>query len=99
MDARNWFDAEIAYQKTRAGFVSSSFKTVLALGIGAAVLGFLILVALTVGLLIALTPLITAWGATAIVVLVLGAIVFVMAKAAASRWAEIMDAIREGREG
>ena len=47
VDARVWFDAEVAYQKTRAGFVAASLKQAIGLLVVAAVLA---LVALAMGL-------------------------------------------------
>jgi hypothetical protein len=98
VDARTWFDAEVTYQKTRAGFVGSSLKFAFAFGIGALIAVLLLLVALTVGLLIALTPLVTAWGATAIVVVSLGLVAILLMRAASNRWRELMGAIRENKE-
>ncbi len=98
VDARTWFDAEVTYQKTRASFVGASLKALVGLAVGAAIIGFLLLVALTVGLLIALTPLVTAWGATAIVVIVLGLVILMLLRTASARWRDLMDAIHEGKE-
>ena len=60
----------------------------------AALLGFLALIGLTVGLIIALTPYLTAWGASGLVVvlLLIGALIAV--RAAASRWNRLMGAIQ-----
>lgn len=68
-DARTYFDAELSYQKSRAAFVADCLKKGIAFIVVAVVLVLLALIGLTVGLVIALTPLITAWGATAVVVL------------------------------
>ncbi len=70
-DALNYFDAEIAFQKTRARLAGNRLVTAIALGIVALVLVLLAAVGLTIGLLIALIPVVTAWGATAIVVAIL----------------------------
>ena len=67
-DAFNYFDAEIAFQKTRVRLAGNRLIAAIALGVVALVLVLLAAVGLTVGLLIALIPLVTAWGATAIVV-------------------------------
>ncbi|MEN7536450.1 phage holin family protein [Aurantiacibacter flavus] len=67
-DALNYFDAEIAFQKTRMRLAGNRLVTAIALGIVAVVFVLLAAIGLTVGLLIALIPLVTAWGATAIVV-------------------------------
>ena len=55
---------EIAFQKARAGFAASEIKSIVLLGVAALVVLHFALVALTVGAVIALTPLIGAIGAT-----------------------------------
>ena len=74
-DAKNLAEAELAYQASRAKVAGEAARNVAIFGVVAFVLAFFALGALTVGLLLALTPLVTAWGATAIVAgaLVLGA--------------------------
>ncbi len=85
-DAKTLAEAELAYQKSRAAVVGRSVKTIAIYCTLAAVLVVFALGALTVGLLLALTPLVTAWGATAIVAggLVLAAAL--CAFAAGGRW-------------
>lgn len=77
-DGKTYLEAELAYQKSRAGFAGSRLK--LAAIYGAAALGLLHLasIALVVGLVIALTPLVGPWLATAIVVAALGVVVVVL---------------------
>ena len=67
-DAKTYLDAELVYQKSRAGFVLNRLKLGIGMAAVAAFFAVLALIGLTVGLIIALTPLVTAWGATAIVV-------------------------------
>lgn len=67
-DAQTWFDAELSYQKVRAAFVGANLKQAAVLGLAAAVLIVVAVMGLTFGLILALAPLVTAWGATAIVV-------------------------------
>lgn len=67
-DVLNYFDAEMAFQKTRLRFAGQSIKTALGAGVLALVLVLLAVFGLVFGLILALTPLITAWGATAVVV-------------------------------
>ncbi|MFB0611362.1 phage holin family protein [Aurantiacibacter poecillastricola] len=97
-DAKTYLDAELSYQKTRAGFVADRVKKTVAFGVVAAYLAVLATIGLTVGLIIALTPLITAWGATAVVVLglLLGAYLFV--RKAAGNWQSMMSAMKSGEE-
>ncbi|HYD24622.1 MAG TPA: phage holin family protein [Croceibacterium sp.] len=92
-DGKTYLEAEIAYQKTRAAFVADRAKSAFLLYAIAAVLGFLALVGLTVGLIIALTPLLTAWGASALVVAVLLLAALLLASAAGRRWSRLMAAI------
>lgn len=94
-DARTWFDAELGYQKSRVGFVVGRVKLMAGLGLGALFFLVMALFGLVVGLLIALTPLITAWGATAVVVglLLVGALV--MVRKAAAVWRAMVGAIYE----
>ena len=68
-DGQTLFAAEIAFQKARAGFVLGRAKGILVLAALALALLFFALMALVMGLLLALTPLIGPWGALAAVVL------------------------------
>lgn len=85
-DARALAEAEAAYQKSRAAFAGQEAKSIAISGLLAAVLVFFALMAVTVGLVFALTPLITAWGATAVVAGTLLAIAAALALGAARRW-------------
>ncbi|MFC3097731.1 phage holin family protein [Alteraurantiacibacter palmitatis] len=97
-DARNWADAELVYQKTRISFVIACLKRSLAMGVAAGVLGLFALIGLTVGLVIALTPYVTAWGATAIVAGGLGLGAFLCVRAASRAWGEAIGAVRDDEE-
>lgn len=92
-DGKTYLEAEIAYQKTRAAYVADKARSTLLYGAVAAAFGFLALVGLTIGLIIALTPLLTAWGASAVVVgvLLIGAVI--AGRAAGERWNRLMSAI------
>lgn len=68
-DGQTLLAAEIEFQKARAGFVLGRAKGILVLGALALALLFFALMALVVGLLLALAPLIGPWGALAAVVL------------------------------
>ena len=70
-DARTYAEAEIAFQKTRAGLAGKSAARALVLLVLAVVLFHIAVIALAVGAVIALAPLVTIWGAIAIVVGVL----------------------------
>lgn len=94
-DAQTWFEAELSYQKLRAAFVGANLKQAAVAGLAAVVLLVVAVMGLTFGLVLALTPLVTAWGATAIVVgvLLLGALWSV--SAARRAWGEVLSAIAE----
>lgn len=93
-DGRTYLNAELSYQKTRASFVSDRLKKTIVFGGGAALLGFLALIGLTVGLIIALTPLLTGWGATAVVVGLLLLGTFLLLRRAARNWTSMMGVVR-----
>ena len=97
-DAKTYVDAELSYQKSRAGFVANRLKVMVACGLVAAFLAVLALIGLTMGLIIALTPLITAWGATAVVVLSILLLAFVLVRRAAKAWKDLSGAISETAE-
>ena len=98
-DGRTYLETELVYQKTRAAFVADRAKGAVIDGALAAAFAFLALVGLVLGLILALTPLLTAWGAGALVVglLVLGAVGAV--RTASRRWERLMQAIDTGPEG
>ncbi len=93
-DARTYMDAELSYQKTRASFVADRVKKTVAFGAIAAFLAVLALIGLTMGLIIALTPHLTAWGATAVVVLALLLIAAILASKAGKAWNSMMAEFR-----
>lgn len=66
-DGQTLLAAEIAFQKARVGFVLGRAKGILVLAGLALALLFFALMAMVVGLLLALTPLIGPWGALAVV--------------------------------
>ncbi|EAQ30098.1 hypothetical protein NAP1_04960 [Erythrobacter sp. NAP1] len=67
-DARTYAEAEIAFQKTRAKLAGRLVGASAGLVIVALILLHIALLALAVGLVIALEPVVTIWGAIAIVV-------------------------------
>lgn len=75
-DGKTYVEAELAYQKSRAAFAAENGKWAALLGISALGLIHLALIALVVGAIIALAPIVTAFGAIAIVVGVLLAVAF-----------------------
>lgn len=97
-DGRNFVQAEVEFQKTRLAFAANRSKSAVLSGLFALAFIHLALIALVVGLVIALTPHVTAWGATAIVVglLLLGAFILVMRMQSSTR--EIGEAFNNANE-
>ncbi len=82
-DGRTYVEAEVAFQKSRAGYASRETGSGVVFALGALAFLHLALIGLVVGLIIALTPLVGAFAATGIVVgtlLVLMAIVGLLAR-------------------
>ena len=92
-DGKTYLETELVYQKTRAAFVADRAKGAVVYGALAAAFGILALIGLTVGLIIALIPLLTAWGASALVVGLLAGAAFIALRAANRRWNRLMQAI------
>jgi hypothetical protein len=92
-DGKTYLETELAFQKTRVAFVADGAKSAMVYGIVAALLAFLALVGLTVGAIIALAPVLTAWGASALVVALLLAAAALAGRAAARKWKGLMRAI------
>lgn len=67
-DARLYAQAELAFQKTRASLVGKNVGVALGAVVLAIILLHIALIALAVGLVLALEPIVTIWGAIAIVV-------------------------------
>lgn len=67
-DARTYAEAEVRFQKTRAALAGKASARAIVLLVLALVLLHIALIALAVGAVIALAPLVTVWGAIAIVV-------------------------------
>lgn len=89
-DGKTYLEAELTYQKTRAAFAADRAKDAAIFAALGGSLALLALVALTVGLVIALVPLLTAWGAAAAVTggwLLLAAVFLRMA---ATRWRKLI---------
>lgn len=97
-DSRNFVQAEIEFQKTRLAFAANRSKSALLSGLFALAFVHLALIALVVGLLIALIPHLTAWGATAVVVglLLLGAYLLIARMSRSTR--EIGEAFDNNTE-
>lgn len=91
-DGKTYLEAELAYQRTRAAFVADRAKDAALFAALGMSLALLALVALTVGLVIALVPLLTAWGAAAAVTGTWLLLAVVFMRMAAARWHRLMGA-------
>ncbi|GGB98627.1 hypothetical protein GCM10011494_16400 [Novosphingobium endophyticum] len=94
-DARALAEAEFAFQKTRAAYAGAEAKGIALLGVVAVVLVFFAVMALVVGAVIALGPVLTAWGAMAAVTLALLTIAGICALAAKARLKRLKNAISD----
>lgn len=95
VDGRTLLHAEFAYNKARGLFAADAFKSIALFGAMAALLCVLALMGLTVGLIIALTPYLTALGATAVVVLALLLVAFLLVRSAAGRWRRMVGMLSD----
>jgi hypothetical protein len=92
-DGLTYARAEVGLQKARASYAVGRIKWIALLGAGAAVLAFFSLVALTVGMVVALAPLIGAiWATLAIFGALLG-IGLVCAALAVGQWKRMVAAL------
>lgn len=96
-DGRTYVEAEIQFQKSRAGFVADRAKAGAVYGLAALAVLHLALVALVVGCVLALAPLIGPLGATGAVVGVLALAAIILALAARKRVARLFAAFGDGR--
>lgn len=98
-DGKTYLEAELIFQRTRAAYVAEEAKTTVILGAVGAAFAFIALVGLTVGLIIALIPWLTAWGASAVVVGALAIAALLAVRAAGQRWKRLMQAIDPPQDG
>lgn len=94
-DARTLAEAELAYQKARAKIAGSSAGGIAGMGVLALTLVYFALMALVFGLVLALAPVLSAWGATAAVVLGLLLCAGLAAAVARRRWKRLKALIDE----
>ena len=94
-DGKTYAEAEVAFQKSRAGFTANRLKGAIAFGLGAFGVFHLALIAFTVGLVIALVPLIGPWAATAVVTLALVVAGVILLRLLKGRIDDIRDAFSE----
>ena len=96
-DGKNYLDAELQYQKSRVGVVGAGARNAAMLAAFGFAFALLALMAMTVGLLFALAPVIGRWGAMLAVTLGLlgGAGAFIMA--ARGKWRAAMQNLKDVR--
>lgn len=94
-DGKTYAEAELRFQKSRAGFVANRAKGAVAFGFAAFGVLHLALIATTVGVVFALIPLVGAWGATAIVTLVYIALGVLLLRLLKGRIDDIRNAFDE----
>ncbi|MBC2669397.1 phage holin family protein [Novosphingobium piscinae] len=97
-EARAYAEAELAFQQARLRVVGGGVRRLALLGLFAFVFAVFALVALTVGLLIALTPLVSALGATAIVAGGLALTGLLCLRGAVRAWRQTLAAVSPGRD-
>ena len=97
-DGRTYVEAELQFQKSRASFAASRGKYVVAYGIAALGVFHMALIALTVGVVLTLAPLLGALAATAVVVISLIAVGIVLLILLKRKMGDIRDAFAEGEE-
>lgn len=94
-DGRTLLEAELAYQKSRALVAGQAAKGVAGYGALALALIFFALMALVMGMVLALTPLVGALGATGLVVLGLLVLAALFGWIAMRRWERAARQIAE----
>jgi hypothetical protein len=88
-DVQTLVEAELAYQSARAAYVWNSGQAVIVWLLVAGAAGFFALVALVVGLLLALVPLIGVWGALGSVALGLALIAWMALRVALKKFGRL----------
>lgn len=94
-DGRTLLEAELAYQKSRAAVAGAGARGIAGWGALALALVFFALMALVMGLLLALTPLLGGWGAMLLVVLGLLVAAGLSGWAATRRWKRMTALLAE----
>ena len=97
-DGMTYAEAEVAYQKTRLAFAGNRAKKIAILVGLSSVMVVFALFALVFGAILALTPLFTAMGATAIVVTTLLVVALLLGIFAKARTRELVDAFTAEKE-
>lgn len=93
-DGRVALQAEVNFQKTRLALCGKEGRNLVIFAVAGLLLSFFTLVALTVGLLLALIPAVSAWGATGIVTGVFIVALVVCLLGALRSWRKIRSAFK-----
>lgn len=96
-DGRTYLEAEKTYQKSRAIYVAHKGKGGIILGLIAFALIHTALIGLVIGAVIALTPLLTIWGATALVTGVLLVAGVILGRKALARFQDAGNSFTDER--
>lgn len=94
-DGRTYLEAEVAFQKSRAGYASRETGSGIVFALGALAFLHLALIGLVIGLIIALGPILGAFGATAAVVGTLLVLMIIVGLVARSRFKRVGRAFKE----
>lgn len=97
-DGKIYAEAEVAFQKSRAGYAANRAAGAVAFGLGAFGVFHLALIAATVGVVIALVPLVGPWIATGIVTFALLVAGFILLRLLKGRIDDIRSAFEDTRE-
>jgi fatty acid desaturase len=97
-DGKNYLDAELQYQKSRAGVVGSGARKAAVLAAFGFAFALLALLAMTVGLLLALAPVLGVWLAMLVVTLGLLGCAGGCALAARGKWRAAMQHLDDVRK-
>jgi Flp pilus assembly protein TadB len=98
-DARAYAQAELQFQKSRAAYTAAASKSIGIYAAVALVLVFFAAMAFVVGLVIALGPWLTPWGAMAVVTLALLGLAVIALLRAKKRAAVLMSVIGGDKSG
>ena len=97
-DGKTYLEAEANYQKTRAVYIAGRVQAAALFGAIAAAFGFIALIGLTVGLILALAPYLSVWGSSALVVGLELVLAVYFGRKAAQRWNGIMAALGQDEQ-
>lgn len=98
-DARTYAEAELKFQKARAAYTATASKSIAVYAVVALVLVFFALMAFVVGLVIALGPWLTPWGAMAAVTAALLVIAVLLLLKVKKRLRLLMDIFGGDKSG